>query len=47
MKVRIGSPNFHSKAATRKKRTPRVTMDAHTNVNRSKWAAPEAMVTSL
>ena len=47
MKARIGSPNFHSNAATTKKRTPRVTIDAHTNVKRSKCAAPEAIVTSL
>ena len=47
MKSRIGSPNQYRRAATRKKRAPRVTIEAAMKTQKLKAAAPLAIVTSL
>ena len=47
MNLRIGGPNFHNSAATKKKRAPRETAEAAMNTTGSRPATPLAMVMTL
>ena len=47
MKERTGVPNCRSSPATRKKRAPRVTIEAAMKTPRLNFASPLAIVTSL
>src|SRR3546814_19372540 len=46
-KVRMGSPNFHRSAVTRKKRKAREAMEARTKVMILSFVTPLAMVITL
>ena len=47
IKARIGAPNFHSSAATIRKRAPRLISDTIAKVQMSRCTVPLAMVMTL